>query len=292
MLLTTTSIWGFAFVAQKSAMDTMGPYTFAAARYLLGGLCILPLALGEWTRRNAKTAPLTARQWWLVAVIIAAFALGSLLQQVGLQTTTATNAGFLTGLYVFFTPLLGYLIYRTAPHPILYACVPLAIFGLYYLNGGRLDSFSTGDLLIIGCALAWGLQILLIGIVSKETGLPIFISVACFVATGLVALPLAFGLESPTMAGLSAGWIQIAYAGILSTAVAFTFQAIAQQHLPPSNAAIINSSETLFAAIGGALLLGERLSPIGYFGAALMFAAIVAVEAIPPLTQRKQSTAA
>lgn len=291
MLLTTTMIWGFAFVAQKSAMETMGPYTFAAARYLLGGLCILPLALGEWTRRNARVASLTPRQWWLIGIIIVAFIVGSLLQQVGLQTTTATNAGFLTGLYVLFTPLLGFLIYRTAPHPILYACVPLAIVGLYYLNGGRFDSFSTGDLLIIGCAVAWGLQILLIGIVSKETGLPIFISVACFVATGLVALPLALGLESPTLAGLSAGWVQIVYAGILSTAVAFTFQAIAQQHLPPSNAAIINSSETLFAAIGGALLLSERLTPVGYVGAALMLIAIVAVEAVPPLTRRKVSTA-
>jgi drug/metabolite transporter (DMT)-like permease len=292
MLLTTTSIWGFAFVAQKSAMDTMGPYTFAAARYLLGGLCILPLALGEWTRRHATALSLTPRQWWLIAIIIAAFVVGSLLQQVGLQTTTATNAGFLTGLYVIFTPLLAYLIYRTAPHPILYVCVPLAMVGLYFLNGGRLDTFSTGDLLIIGCAVAWGLQILLIGIVSKETGLPIFISVACFVATGLIAFPLALGLESPTFEGLSAGWVQIAYAGILSTAVAFTFQAIAQQHLPPSNAAIINSSETLFAAIGGALLLGERLTPVGYVGATLMLVAIVAVEAVPPLTRRKVSTAA
>ena len=170
--------------------------------------------------------------------------------------------------------------------------MPLALVGLYYLNGGRLDSLSGGDLLIIGCAVCWGLQILLIGIVSKETGLPIVISVACFVATGLIAIPLAFMLEGPTLAGLSAGWLQIAYAGILSTAVAFTFQAIAQQYLPPSNAAIINSSETLFAALGGAILLGERLALLGYFGAALMFMAIVAVEAVPALTGlRKTSTA-
>lgn len=291
MLLTTTTIWGLAFVAQKSAMETMGPYTFAAARYLLGGLCILPLALGEWTHRNANAPPLTARQWGLVAVIIASFILGSLLQQVGLQTTTVTNAGFLTGLYVFLTPLFGYVIYRAKPHPILFACVPLVLVGLYYLNGGRLDAFSTGDLLIIGCAAAWGVQILLLGIVSKETGLPIFISAGCIIATGLVALPFAFGLEAPTWAGLTGGWVQIAYAGILSTALAFSFQAIAQQHVPPSNAAIILSSETLFAAIGGAILLGERLSPLGYFGAALMFIAIVAVEVIPPLTNRKTSTA-
>lgn len=291
MLLTTTSIWGLAFVAQKSAMDSMGPYTFAAARYLLGGLCILPLALGEWTRRNANAPPLIGRQWWLITVLIVVFILGSLLQQVGLKTTTVTNAGFLTGLYVFFTPLFGFLIYRATPHPILYACVPLVLIGLYYLNGGNLEALSGGDLLIIGCAAAWGLQILLLGVVAKETGLPIFISIASFIATGLVALPLAFVFEAPTITGLSAGWLQIAYSAFLSTALAFTFQAIAQQHVPASNAAIILSSETLFAALGGAILLGERLTPIGYFGAAVMFAAIVAVEVIPPLTRRKVSTA-
>lgn len=291
MLLTTTTIWGFAFVAQKSAMDTMGPYTFAAVRFLLGGLCIVPLALGEWRRRTAGSPPLTGRQGRLIAVLIIVFILGSLLQQVGLQTTTATNAGFLTGLYAFFTPFFGYLIYRTAPHPILYACVPFVLIGLYYLNGGHLDRFTQGDFLVIGCAACWGLQILLIGVVSKDTGLPITISVLSFLATGLVSVPLAFGLETPSLEGLSAGWLQIAYAGILSTALAFTFQAIAQQYVPASNAAIIQSSETLVAAIGGALLLGERLTPIGYAGAALIFIAIVLVEVVPALQQRRASAA-
>ena len=292
LLLITTSIWGLAFVAQKSAMDSMGPFTFAAARFLIGGVLIIPLALSEWNRRNAKAAPLTARQWWLIAVLIAVFIAGSLFQQVGLQTTTVTNGGFLTGTYVFFTPLFAYLVYRTRPHIIIVICVPLALVGLYYLNGGQLDMFTAGDALILGCALCWGLQILLLGVVSKDTGLPIAISVASFLATGLVALPLAFALETPSLAGLSEGWVQIAYSAVLSTALAFTLQAIAQQHVPASNAAIILSSETLFAAIGGAILLGERLTPIGYFGATLMFVAIVAVEVIPPLTRRKPSTAA
>ena len=292
LLLVTTSIWGLAFVAQKSAMDSMGPFTFAAARYLLAGICILPLALGEWTKRNAKSAPLTSAHWWLIAIITVAFAAGSLLQQVGLQTTTVTNTGFLTGTYVFFTPLFAWLVYRTRPHPVIVICVPLALVGLYYLNGGKLDAFSTGDALILACAACWGLQILFLGIASKETGLPVFISAVNFVATGLVALPVALAFEAPTLEGLSAGWIQITYAGILSTALAFSFQAIAQQHLPASNAAMILSSESLFAALGGALLLNERLTAVGYLGAALMFVAIVAVEVIPPLTQRKPSTAA
>jgi drug/metabolite transporter (DMT)-like permease len=291
MLLVTTTIWGFAFVAQKSAMDTMGPYTFAAARFLLGSLCIVPLALYEWRHRDAGAPPITARQWWLIGVLIAVFAAGSLLQQVGLLTTSVTNGGFLTGTYVFFTPLFAYIVYRAKPHPIVVICVPLALAGLFYLNGGALDGFTLGDFLIIGCAACWGLQILLLGTVSKETGLPITISILSFVATGVVAVPLAFAFEAPTLAGLGAGWVQIAYAGILSTALAFSFQAIAQQYVPAANAAIILSSESLFAALGGAVLLGERLTPVGYGGAALIFIAIVLVETVPALQQSRASNA-
>lgn len=287
MLICTTLIWGFAFIAQKSAMDTMGPFTFAGVRYLIGGLCILPLALREWHRRSGP--PLTTRQWQLVAIICIVFFAGSLLQQVGLLTTTVTNGGFLTGLYVFFTPLFGYLVFRTRPHPIVLICVPLALVGMFYLNGGRLDRFTLGDFLVIGCAAFWGVHVLLLGIVSRDTRLPIAISALTFIVAGLVALPLAFVFETPTLEGISASWVQLAYSAILSTAVAFTFQAIAQQYVPAANAAIILSSESLFAAIGGAIILGERLLPIGYAGAALMFAAIVAVEVVPALSQRKAS---
>ena len=286
MLLICTMLWGFAFIAQKSAMDSMGPLTFAGVRYLLGGLLVLPLAFWEKRRRPE---PLTGTHWALVAGVSLVFFIGSWLQQSGLATTTATNGGFLTGLYVFFVPVLGFFIFRTRPHPIIFACVPLALVGIYYLNGGGLDSFNQGDLLIVVSAVFWGLHVVLLGHVARATGLPIFVSAISFLVAGAVALSLAFVIETPTLAGISAGWIEIAYAAILSTAVAFTFQAIGQQYVPPANAAIILSAESLFAAIGGALMLGERLPPIGYAGAALIFAAIIAVEALPPLWARRQT---
>ena len=124
---------------------------------------------------------------------------------------------------------------------------------------------------------------------ARATGLPIFVSAISFLVAGALALGIAFTIEAPTLAGIAAGWMQLAYVGIFSTAIAFTFQAIGQQHVPPANTAIILSAESLFAAIGGALLLGERLPPIGYIGAALIFAAIVAVEAIPPLWAKRQA---
>lgn len=286
MLLVCTMLWGFAFVAQKSAMDSMGPLTFAGVRYLLGGLLVLPLAL--WERRRRPT-PLSSTHWALIIAMSLVFFVGSWLQQTGLATTTATNAGFLTGLYVFFVPLLGFLIFRSRPHPIIFAGVPLALVGIYYLNGGGLDSFNGGDGLIVISAVFWAMHVILLGHIARATGLPIFVSAVSFLFAGAVALGLAFVIETPTLQGICAGWLEIAYAGILSTAVAFTFQAIGQQYVPPANAAIILSAESLFAAIGGALLLGDRLPPIGYAGAALIFAAIVAVEAIPPLWSRRQA---
>jgi drug/metabolite transporter (DMT)-like permease len=279
-------LWGFAFVAQKSAMDSMGPLTFAGVRYLLGGLLVLPLAL--WERRRRPT-PLSSTHRALIIAMSLVFFIGSWLQQTGLATTTATNAGFLTGLYVFFVPLLGFLIFRSRPHPIIFAGVPLALVGIYYLNGGGLDSFNGGDGLIVISAVFWAMHVILLGHIARATGLPIFVSAVSFLFAGAVALGLAFVIETPALQGIGAGWLEIAYAGILSTAVAFTFQAIGQQYVPPANAAIILSAESLFAAIGGALLLGDRLPPIGYAGAALIFAAIVAVEAIPPLWSRRQA---
>lgn len=286
LLVICTMLWGFAFIAQKSAMDTMGPLTFAGVRYLLGGLIVLPLAL--WERRK-RPQPLPPGNWALITAMSLVFFIGSWLQQSGLASTTATNAGFLTGLYVFFVPLLGFLLFRTRPHPIIFVCVPLALIGIYFLNGGGLASFNGGDGLIVISAVFWAMHVILLGRIARATGLPIFVSAVSFLVAGAVALALGFVIEAPTIEGIGAGWIEIAYAGILSTAVAFTFQAIGQQYVPPANAAIILSAESLFAAIGGAILLGERLPLIGYCGAALIFAAIVAVEALPPLWERRQA---
>lgn len=284
LLILTTMLWGFAFVAQKSAMDLMGPLTFSAVRYALGALAILPLVVWEY-RRNAK--PVSARDWRVIAVIAVFFFLGVYLQQVGLTLTTVTNSGFLTSLYVLFVPLLALVVFRQKPHPIIWIGMPMALVGVYMLNGGRLDTFNLGDALVVGSAVAWAVQVYLIGTVSKRTGLPVTISVVCFAATALFSTIGALAIETPNLGAIGDGWIEIVYSGLLSTAVAFTLQAVAQQHVPPANAAIILSAEGLFAAIGGAVILGERLPIIGYVGAALIFFAIVMVEVWPAWRQRK-----
>lgn len=285
LLLLCTMFWGFAFVVQKSAMESIGPLSFAGVRYLIGGLLVLPLAMREWKRRKVQ---LTRANWWLFGVLCFAFFMGSWLQQAGLATTTATNGGFLTGLYVFFVPLIGYFLFRVRPHPIVYAGVPMALVGIYYLNGGGFESFNTGDWMIVISAVFWAMHVLTLGHLAKETGLPIFLSAVSFLVAGAVALGLAIPLEAPNLSQVGDVWVQLAYAAVLSTAVGFTLQAVGQQYVPPANAAIILSAESLFAALGGALLMGDRLLPVGYAGAALMFLAIVMVETVPALLERRR----
>jgi drug/metabolite transporter (DMT)-like permease len=285
MLLITTMLWGFAFVAQKSAMSAMGPLTFSAVRYTLGALIVLPLAVWEYRRRGVAPSP---RHWAMIALLSLAFFLGVYLQQAGLVTTTVTNGGFLTSLYVLFVPLIALVAVRHMPHPVVWVCMPMAIIGVFLLNGGHLERFSIGDLMLIGGAVAWAVQVLMVGYVSRVTGLPVTVSVICFAATAALSAVGGVAVETPDLgAAISQGWAEILYAGILSTAVAFTMQAVAQQYVPAANAAIILSAESLFAALGGALLLGERLPAIGYFGAALIFLAIVLVETVPLLLARR-----
>ena len=202
MLLVTTLIWGFAFSAQKSGMATMGPLTFTAARFLLGGLVVLPLALREYNKRGVA---LTGRQWLQLLFLCAVFFMGTWLQQTGLTLTTATNAGFLTALYVLFVPLIAFIVQRTRPHPIVWLCVPMALIGTYYLNGGVFDRFNLGDLLMVFGAVFWALQLLLLSHVARDTGLPMFASSLTFLFAGAVALVLVPFFETQSLAGIGAG---------------------------------------------------------------------------------------
>jgi len=283
LLVLATLFWGLAFVAQKSAMSSMGPLTFIGARYLIGGLVVAPLALNELRRSGSRLGP---SQWGLIVGVSLNFFAGSWLQQQGLITASATNGGFLTGFYVFFVPLILLAVFRIRPHPVVWLCAPLALIGLFLLNGARLDAIGSGDAFIISSAAFWALHVLLLGYTARITRLPIFLSCLSFLIAGLIAEAGSFAFEAPNLAALQQGWIEIAYAGIFSTAIAFTLQAVGQMHVPPANAAIILSGEALFASLGGAVVLGERLPPMGYAGAALIFSAIVLVETIPALRRR------
>jgi drug/metabolite transporter (DMT)-like permease len=289
-LLLCTLLWGFAFLFQKNAMAHMGPLTFTAIRYGVGTLLIAPLALREYRRRRPAHGPFTRRHWVHIAILVVTFFAGVWAQQAAMQTSTVTNGGFLTSLYVIFTPLAAFILVRHKPHPIIYLGAPLALLGIYLLTGADFSRFTLGDGLLVICALSWAVQIAVLADLVQETLMPVVMSFACFVGTALLALLGIPFLEHPVLADIGAGWIDLLYTGVFSTAVAFTLQAIGQQHLPASNAAIVLSSESLFAALAGAIFLGERLPPLGYLGAAIIFGAIVLVELVPQLRRSTSSS--
>ena len=285
-LIVCTILWGFAFLFQKNAMATMGPLTFTAIRYGIGTILVAPLAVIEYRRQRPLHGPLSRRQWVQFAILVLSFFAGVWAQQAALQTATVTNGGFLTALYVIITPLAAFLLLGARPHPIVYLGAPLALLGIYLLTGANLSAFSFGDMLLVACAVSWAIQIAVLAPLVQQTGMPVTLSAACFLVTAILAalgIPL---LEHPSLDGIAAGWSEILYTGVMSTAVAFTLQAIGQRYVPPANAAIILGAESLFAAAGGAIFLGERLPPLGYAGAGIIVCAILMVELVPQLRSR------
>ena len=287
LLIVCTMLWGLAFLFQKGAMAHMGPLVFTAIRYSIGTLLVLPLAIPEYRRQVALIGRITPRQWQQIAVLLLSFFGGVWAQQAALQTTTVTNGGFLTTLYVIFTPIVTFVMARIRPHPIVYFGAPMALVGIYLLTGADLSGFTFGDGLLVVCAISWAIQIAVLAPLVQETGMPVTMSAACFAATAVLAAIGTPILEHPTWDAVTSGWIEILYTGVCSTAIAFTLQAIGQQYVPSANAAIILSAESLFAALAGAIALGERLPPLGYLGAALIFIAIVLVEAVPAWRSRR-----
>ena len=256
LLIICTLLWGIAFVFQKGAMAHMGPLVFTGIRYTIGALLVAPLAWVEYRRRAKIVGPFTVQQWRQVAVLLLSFFAGVWAQQAALQTTTVTNGGFLTALYVIFTPIVTFVMARIRPHPIVYLGAPMALLGIYLLTGANLSNFTSGDGLLVVCAVSWAIQIAVLAPLVQETGMPVTLSCACFAATAIFAwigTPL---LEHPTWDAVSSGWIEILYTGVMSTAIAFTLQAIGQQYVPSATAAIILSAESLFASLAGAVVLG------------------------------------
>ncbi len=274
MLLLVAAMWGAGFTAQRSAMESMGPFTFNAARYAIGAAVILPLIL---LRKNrTRPGPRTLAAGVLLGVVMWA---ASGLQQMGLVTTTASRAGFITGLYVLGVPLLGLpLGHRLSKGHLLGAV--LAVAGLAMLSGDLSGGIVRGDLLVLGCAALWAVHVVLVARVAGD-GDALTLAATQFVVVAVLSLLAAQAVESPTAAGLRAGAVPLLYSGLFAIAVAFTFQIIAQRDAPPTHAAVLMSLEAVFGALFGVLLLAERLAPIEWAGCGLMFAGMLACQLWP-----------
>ena len=283
-------IWGFGFVAQKAALDHIGPFTFVAARFLISAIFILPFVLRE---KGLKRLPKASRKdASRILILCAAFTIAVLVQQCGMTATSVTHTAFLTGLNVVMVPIIGFAFgHHKLSLPLLIAST-LSLLGVWLLSGGISNDLiihiGIGDALILLCALGFAFQIVILGRLAKRINLPFLLSFLEYAAVGIIALLGAVLFEKIDFNSLLQAWQPILFAGIASGGIAYTLQAVAQQHTPPSDAAIIMSSEALFGGIGGVWLMHDPMNLEGLMGCAAIMGAIILVE-IGPLWHWNQS---
>jgi drug/metabolite transporter (DMT)-like permease len=271
-LLLAATIWGTAFVAQRTAAQSSGVFLFNGLRFLLGALVLLPFVLRE--QRSQPLHKISRRDQ--VGILVAGlllFTAGSF-QQMGLQYTTAGNAGFITGLYVVFIPIILAAGRRQHLGRYTWGASLLAALGLFLLSTSGQMRLAFGDALVLVSAVMFALHVIWIGhLVQRMDVLPL--AAGQYLVTALVSLGIGALVESDLAAVITNAWLPILYTGIFSIGLGYTFQAIGQRLAPPADAAILLSMEAPIAAISGWLLLGESLAPIQLAGAGLMLAGML-----------------
>lgn len=276
LLLLTAIIWGFAFVAQRAGMEHVGPFTFNGIRFLLGSLTLLPLLALQ--RKSRGISGIQTTGWssndltgGLSAGVVMFIAVS--LQQIGIVHTTAGKAGFITGLYVILVPIVGVFIRQKTSANVWVGAV-VAATGLYFLSVTENFTLAPGDSFVLISALFFTFHILIIGRFSIRANI-IRLSVLQFFVCAVLSLVAAFATETIEISGIFDAAVPILYGGIFSVGIAYTLQVAGQKHAHPSAASIILSLESLFAVIGGWLILNEQMSVRNLIGCALMLTGMI-----------------
>ena len=277
LLLLGTAIWGCAFVAQSVAMDFVGPFTFQVGRSLLAVAVLMPVAaVFDHGRAGGGTylEHWRDKRLWKTGLMcgLALFA-ASGLQQMGMVYTDPGKAGFLTAMYIVLVPVLGLFLGRR-PGILVWLSVAIAVAGLYFLSWTGEGGINIGDVYLIGCALAYAVQITLVDRLAPGLDGVRLNCIQFFVAAVLSAVVMVF-TESPTWSGILACSGALLYTGVLSSAVGFTLQILGQQRIAGEKAALIMSLESVFAVLAGWLILGQTLSGAETLGCCLVFAAVL-----------------
>ncbi|MBO5093349.1 MAG: DMT family transporter [Lachnospiraceae bacterium] len=284
LLFLTAAIWGVAFVAQSVGMDYVGPFTFNAVRFLLGGTVLIPVLLWkkkngnfEKTEENGRGGETSGdgRRTMFVGGICCgcALSIASLLQQLGIQYTTVAKAGFITALYIIIVPILGVFFHKKV-RSLVWLAVVLAVFGMYLLCIKGSFSIGKGDVLVLLCAAAFSVHILVVDYFSPKAD-GVALSCIQFYTSSVICGIGMFLLETPSFQAILSGWIPVLYAGVMSCGVAYTLQIIGQKGMDPTVASLILSLESVVSLIAGWILLGQALNAREICGCILVFAAII-----------------
>ncbi len=288
LLLLAAIIWGVAFVAQSVSMDYIEPFTFNAARCLIGGIVLLP-CIAILQKINSKEnhreetnnieEPTANKKTLITGGVCCGTLLfiASNLQQFGIQYTTVGKAGFITAMYIIIVPIFGIFLGKKIGR-IVGIAIAIAVVGLYLLcMTGDGFTLQKGDLLVLLCAIAFALHILVVDYFSPKVDGVKMSCIQFFVCAFLSGICMLI-FENPNLTMLLQAWIPILYAGVLSCGVGYTLQIVGQKGMNPTVASLILSLESVISVIAGWLILGQNLSARECVGCVLMFVAIILVQ--------------
>ncbi|MEO0342741.1 MAG: DMT family transporter [Pseudomonadota bacterium] len=286
ILLLLAFLWGLGFVFQRSGMDHIGPYTFNAARFVVGAISLLP-ALYFFARKTARSKRPTL---WKASLLGGIFFFGGItFQQVGIVYTTAGKTAFITGLYIVIVPILSIALGQIARWNVWLACV-IAVIGLFFLSETSSLNLQYGDTLVLICAFFWAAQIVVVGRMADQLDGPSFAFGQVLTVTA-IAIPTALILENHSWADIWAAKGAILFVGVIDTGLALILQILGQRRVPATAAGIILSLEAVFGAICGYLFLAEIITQRMFVGGILMLSAMVIAQlSLPRLLPRADPT--
>ena len=285
LLLITSVIWGFSFVAQKAGAD-LQPFTYNGIRTMIGCLTLIPvilifakLGITDSDNTEMSSDPAVARRDLIKGGLVCGLILtvASNLQQFGIYfETDAGKAGFITTLYIVIVPVLGIFLKRRVSLK-MWFCVFVGAVGFYLLTmAGKGDGFTLekGDFFILLCAFVFSMHILAVGHFSPKCD-GVKLSCLQFLVAGALGMTCMFIFETPHIKEILACAVPILYSGVMSSGVGYTLQVIAQKDAEPTTASLIMSLESVFAVLAGALIFAEKLTLVEFIGCAVIFAAVI-----------------
>ncbi len=281
VLVVVAMVWGSGFVVQQVGTGELGTISFTGIRFLLGAVVIFPLAFRQYCQGVKDGGEITFFHWLFMFLVGGVLFTAAALQQYGIFHTTVTNSGFLTGLYVPLVPLLTLILFRSRVHISVWPISLLCFLGIWLLSGAQHQGMAKGDWWVMASSVFWALHVIVVGAAAQRTQMPLVVAVVQFTVCGIFGLIFGIIAEGAELAHFTAAWKGICYSGFLSVGIAFTLQVVGQRYTPAADAAIILSSESVFASLAGIIFLGERLSPVQIAGAALIFFSVLAVELLP-----------
>ncbi len=280
--LITTFIWGTAFIAQDTGMDNIGPLTFNAARFFVGFVTVLPIALLVERRKIIENINLDKKLFfkYLFLMSLSLF-FGTYLQQTSLLYTNIANAAFFTVFYVPLVPIILFIIYKIKVHWSIWPSILLCIIGVYFLSDFSNSEILIGDSLVILCSVFWALHIIFAGKFMEKFDIPIFFAALQAILVGMYSLLFALLFEEINLTNILLENYSIIYAGFLSGGIAFTLQMYAQKNIEEAPAAIIYSLEGVFAALAGWIILNQMLDFSNILGCFIILIAVILSQITP-----------